>query len=116
VNSFFTGSVKRYDGVTGVFEGDFISGLGPTQGQLESLDGQLLVGRYGANRIDKFDINTGAFIGAFASTGGLVRPNNFTYGPVPEPATVTVLLLGLAGIGARRRRCGDTPQASRRIL
>src|SRR5690606_17282032 len=67
VNSFNNGTVKEFDGTSGAFVGNFITGLGTTQGQLLHPDGTLLVGSYGGNSIRRYNATTGAFIGTFAN-------------------------------------------------
>jgi hypothetical protein len=83
VNSYSTGTVKKFNGVTGAFMSDFITGLGQTQGQAIGPDGKLYVGSYNGNFIKKYDATTGADLGTFASGGGLLRPNNFAFAPLP---------------------------------
>lgn len=106
-NAFGPGTVKRIDGTTGAYEGNFITGLGATQGQEIGPDGLLYVGSYGNSFINKYDATTGAFVGQFISPGlgDLSQPNNFVFAPVPEPTTLCLLGAGVAAL-ARRRRTG----------
>ncbi len=101
VNSWTNGKVKEYSS-TGAYIGDFVTGLGTTQGQAIGPDGLLYVGSYQNGYIKKYNALTGQDLGFFANTGGLIRPNNFAFGPVPEPASLIGLGLGLA-VFARRR-------------
>lgn len=104
-NTFTPGLVQEFDINTGNFVGNFISIAPNTQGQLETLDGNsLLVGSYNGNTINKYHINTGVFESTFISGGGLVAPNNFTYGPAPVPEPTTCLVIGLGAIAILRRK------------
>lgn len=102
VNSYSTGTVKEYT-AAGAYVGDFISGLGQTQGQTIGPDGKLYAGSYSGNYIERYDATTGADLGVFANTGGLIRPNNFAFQPVPEPLTWIGLSLGVL-VAVRRRK------------
>lgn len=105
--TFSPGGVQEFDINTGSFVGNFVSGLGTSQGQLETLDGNsVLVGTYSSGTINKYNINTGAFEGVFASGNGLNQPNNFVWGPdpVPEPATLAVLSLGSLLLLRRKKK------------
>lgn len=106
VNSFNSGHIKRYDGVTGAFEGNFINVASGTQGQTIGPDGALYVGSYTGNFINRYNVNTGSLVGTFVSpgSGGLFRPNNFTFAPVPEPATMLIFGAGVLALANRRRR------------
>lgn len=103
VSSFQTGKVKRYSGTSGAYLGDAFSVPGATQGQATGLDGMFYAGNYTGHSIHRFDPNTGAHLGVFASGGGLNSPNNFVFRPVPEPLTVSALTLGIA-LFVRRKK------------
>lgn len=106
VNNFNPGSVFQINKATGSNMGTFVSGLPTSQGQEIGLDGSLLVGTYAGNSILRFDESTGAAMGTFASGGGLIRPNNFVFGPdpVPEPASLVVVGTGILAVLRRRKR------------
>ncbi|RIK52892.1 hypothetical protein DCC62_32670, partial [candidate division KSB1 bacterium] len=85
VSSRNTNSVKRYDGQTGAYLGDFVKpnagGLNATQEVLFGLDGHLLVSGRGNRHILKFDRYTGNFLGNFTSGYDLDNPTKMTLGP-----------------------------------
>lgn len=85
VSSRNTNSVKRYDGETGAYLGDFVKpgsgGLSVTQEVLFGLDGHLLVSGRGNKYILKFDRDTGNFLGNFTSGYELDNPTKMTRGP-----------------------------------
>lgn len=85
VSSRNTNSVKRYDGQTGAYLGDFVKpnagGLNLTQEVLFGLDGHLLASGRGNGHILKFDRNTGNFLGNFTSGYELDNPTKMTLGP-----------------------------------
>ena len=85
ISSRGTHSVKRYDGTTGVFQGDFVpsstGGLNTTQEVVFGPDGHLYVSGRFTNAILKFDGQTGAFLGPFTSGYVLDEPTKFTFGP-----------------------------------
>jgi len=109
VNAFRQGKVKRYNGTNGAFVSDLVTGLQQTQGQEIGPDGNLYVGDYGASRINRYDPTSGALLGTYIAPGhgGLAQPNNFVFGPrpVPEPLSMTAMVIGgLSLIGSRRKR------------
>jgi DNA-binding beta-propeller fold protein YncE len=78
VTSFNTNSVKRYDGATGAYLGEFVSagGLDP-RAVTFGPDGNLYVGSANPN-IKRYDGTTGAFIDVFASGDPVL---DMTFGP-----------------------------------
>lgn len=85
VSSSQTNSVKRFDGETGAYLGDFVApgsgGLQLTQEVLFDLDGNLLVTGFGTPSILKYDGRTGEFLGAFSSGYSLRNATKMVYGP-----------------------------------
>lgn len=85
VSSRNTHSVKRYDGQTGVYLGDFVKpgagGLNAPQEVLFGFDGHLLVSGRGNRHILKFDRDDGKFLGNFTSGYDLDNPTKMTLGP-----------------------------------
>lgn len=72
VTSSLTNSVKRYDGSTGVYKGDFVApgsgGLNDPWGIAFGPDGNLYVTSEGTKQVLKYSGTTGAFISVFATT------------------------------------------------
>ena len=85
VSSRATNSVKRYDGVTGEYVGDFVAaaagGLGATQEVLFAPNGNLIVSGRANNAILEFHPKTGAYLGAYTSGYTLRDPTKMTWGP-----------------------------------
>ena len=85
VSSRATNSVKRYDGVTGDYVGDFIAagagGLGATQEVLVAPNGNLIVSGRRSSAILEFHPKTGAFIGPYTSGYTLRDPTKMSWGP-----------------------------------
>jgi sugar lactone lactonase YvrE len=90
VSSAETSEVKRYDGTTGAFEGDFITaglgGLEEAEGMAFSSNGNLFVASELGNAVLEYNGTTGAFVGEFvtADSGGLGEPTLMTFGPSPK--------------------------------
>lgn len=86
VTSYTTNSVKRYDGMTGAFIGDFVtSGSGGISGPTRLTfgpDGNLYLSGDGSKNILKYDGTTGAFISVFvpSGSGGMGTPWGTTFG------------------------------------
>lgn len=80
-----TNSVRRYDGQTGVYLGDFVStgsgGLSTTQEVLFGPDGHLYVSGRRNRHIKKYDGLTGEFIGDFTNGFELDEPTKMSFGP-----------------------------------
>jgi len=84
VSSRATNSVKRYDGETGAFLGDFIApgagGLSLTQEVRIGPDGHVFVTGRGNQAVLRFDRRTGAFLGPVTSGYSLDQPTKMTIG------------------------------------
>ena len=76
-----TGSVKRFDGQTGVFKENFITGLTNAEGVTVGPDGALYLCDWQQNRVNRYDAQTGVFQDIFASGGGLLQPNSIVFSP-----------------------------------
>jgi DNA-binding beta-propeller fold protein YncE len=101
------GGVLEYNGTTGAFITDFVSGVNPL-GLVFGPNGNLFVSTFG-DQVLEYKGTTGAFITDFVSagSGGLEAAAFLTFGPqisVPEPATLSLLGLGILSIGLARRR------------
>ena len=95
VSSFASLSIKRYD-ASGNYIDDPITGLtGGPQGLQIGPDGNLYAGDFGRGLINKYDIDSFAFLGTFASTGGTSTTNNFVFrpDPVPEPGSIPLVAM-----------------------
>ena len=68
VSSLDTGGVKRYDGTTGAYLGDFISdgSLSSPGGLALGLDNTIFVANQGNNTVMQFDLESGKLIGPFS--------------------------------------------------
>ena len=86
VVDWVTGTIKRYDGETGAFIEDFVTGLGNAEGVTVGPDGHLYVCDWQRNRVNQYDAETGRFLKRFIDTGagGLVNPNSIAFAPEVE--------------------------------
>ncbi|MGE0440436.1 MAG: hypothetical protein AB7L66_13925 [Gemmatimonadales bacterium] len=85
VSSRATNSVKRFDGETGAYLGDFIAngtgGLSLTQEVRQGPDGNIYVTGRGNSAVLRFDRRTGAFLGPFTKGYSLDEPTKTNFGP-----------------------------------
>jgi WD40 repeat protein len=94
------GGVAEFDGVTGAPLGLFVPAGDTNNGLAFDIHGQLLVSTF-PTRVEAYEANTGAPLGPFL-TGFLSNPTIISVKPVPEPATIGLLLLGGAALIRRR--------------
>ena len=83
VSSRETNSIKRYDGTTGVYKGDFVaSGILTTPGDMVfGPDGNLYVSNSGKASVERFDGRTGAYLGTFVATNEYAAGQYLRFGP-----------------------------------
>jgi WD40 repeat protein len=80
-----TSTVKRYNGATGAYLGDFVTagsgGLDNANGVSFGPDGNLYVVSFNSHEVKRYDGQTGAFIGNFvtAGSGGIAQPNRLLF-------------------------------------
>ena len=69
-----SGTVSRFDALTGDFVDEFISGLAAPDGQAWDELGNIYVSEYGGNRVRRFDGTSGTLIDTFvAPSSGILR-------------------------------------------
>ena len=78
------GAVKRFDGTTGEYRGDFITGMTRSEGVTLGPDGAVYICDWQENVIHRYDAKTGRHLGAFATGGGMLQPNGVVFGPTPS--------------------------------
>lgn len=101
VVSYNNSRIKRYDSM-GAYIDDPIQIAFP-QGLQIGPDGNLYVGSFTNGIINKYDINSFAFLGTFATANSMT--NNFVfYSAVPEPCSLPLLGLAFASAAIRRQR------------
>jgi hypothetical protein len=83
--AFSNEDVKHFDGNTGAYLGEFVpAGSGdvsPPLGIAFGPDSNLYVASRDTNQVLRYNGLTGAFMGVFASGGGLTQPGAVTWGP-----------------------------------
>jgi streptogramin lyase len=112
-----SGGVLKYNGTTGAFLGAFVgpgSALFEPRGLVFGPDGNLYVANFGIGDVLRFNGSTGTFIDTFVPTGS--GPANAALGgptfllfqdtpaTAPEPATLCLFGIGLAGLLIAKRR------------
>jgi sugar lactone lactonase YvrE len=98
-------SVRRFNLTTGAVMPNFTVG-GPIDcpvGHLFAPDGQMIVASWQNHRLLRYDGDTGAYIGPFASGSGLQLPNDLLLTPVPEPSAIAGAVSAIAIATIRRR-------------
>ncbi len=78
-------SIKRFDGVTGAYKSDFVTagsgGLSAPFGITYGSDGSLYVASDPTRQILKYNGQTGAFVGVFATLPSVNNPGHIAFGP-----------------------------------
>jgi hypothetical protein len=111
VSSQLSNQVLEYNGTTGAFVTAFVAagsgGLSGPRALVFGPNGNLFVSSQLSNQVLEYNGTTGAFITAFVTTGsgGLSDPTYLTFTPVPEPATLNMVVVGaVAVLGYARHR------------
>ncbi len=74
------GAVLRFDGQTGAFKSNFITGMSESEGFAIDGDGQIYICDWTQNVVNRYD-STGQFVDRIISSGGLQAPNSITFAP-----------------------------------
>lgn len=74
-------SVLKFDGRTGDLVEVFADNVERADGLGVGPDGNLYVSSLSTDRVLRYDLETGEFLGVFASGGGLDGPSGFAFGP-----------------------------------
>lgn len=77
------GGIRRFDGQTGAYKDNFITGMSRTEGFTFGPDSLLYLCDWKDNVIVQYNPETGARIKTFTSPQGVLQPNSLTFGPVP---------------------------------
>jgi sugar lactone lactonase YvrE len=73
-------NVRRFDGVSGAYEGVFSGTAQEARGVLFDRNGDLLVACGSTNRVQRYSGTSGTFLGTFASGGGLNYAHGIAFG------------------------------------
>lgn len=77
------GGVQRFNGQTGAYIDDFVTGMARTEGFTFGPDSLLYLCDWNDNVIVQYNPETGAKIKTFTDPEGVLQPNSLTFGPVP---------------------------------
>jgi sugar lactone lactonase YvrE len=95
----------------------FASGLSQPENLAFDSSGNLYVADYGSDEIMKYDLSGVGSVFATLPAGDFLGPVGIAIKPVPEPATWTLMVLGMGAIfGGIRIRRGDLKRLSKKIL
>jgi len=103
VADFGTLTVKRYNAATGAYLSTFANlAMAPTDIKFSPIDGHLYVSTFGSGaRVDRYDGQTGAYLGAFIPTGGAIdSPRGFIFINTCRPDLTAGAIPGQPGYGA----------------
>ncbi len=80
VVDWILGSVLHFDGQTGRFKSNFITGMLNTEGFVFGPDSSLYLCDWSRNTINRYD-RSGRLLGIFANSGDMRAPNSVAFGP-----------------------------------
>ncbi|NIT53572.1 MAG: T9SS type A sorting domain-containing protein, partial [candidate division Zixibacteria bacterium] len=88
------GAVIRFDGETGLYIEDFITGMQNSEGVTIGPDSLIYICDWQLNRVNRYD-QSGNFVDTFISGSGLQQPNSLVFGP---PGGVTGIADRTSGV------------------
>jgi streptogramin lyase len=109
VTNTSSGQVKRYDGATGTFLGNFAVTGGHPNDVKFGPDGNLYVTEPSVNAVKRYDGVTGAFLSDFVApeSGGLNGAYFLTFGPSPMAVGGSVTGLTLQSVLRKNKTSGQ---------